>query len=57
MIDPLIKIMKKKLGNKGQILYYMDDLKASMTDIQTAEKVHRIVKQFAQSDGMVINNK
>ena len=44
-IDPLIKMMKKKLGKKVEILYYMDDLKASMTSIGTAERVHEIVKR------------
>ena len=57
MIDPLIKILKTGLGDRVEVLYYMDDLKASMTDIQTAEKVHRIVKRYAASVGMVINNK
>ena len=32
MIDPLIKIMKKQVGDRVQILYDMDDLKASMTN-------------------------
>ena len=35
----------------------MDDLNASMTNIQTAQTVHEIVKRFAASVGMVINNK
>ena len=56
MIDPLIKIMKTRLGDRVEILYYMDDLKASMDDIQMAETVHGIVKRFAASVGMVINN-
>ena len=33
MIDPLIKIVKKNLGNGVEVLYYMDDLKASVTSI------------------------
>ena len=57
MIDPLIKIMKKKLGKKGQILYYTDDLKVSMSSIATAQTIHFAVKKYAQSVGMVINNK
>ena len=57
MIDPLIKIVKKSLGDKVEVLYYMDDLKASMTNIQTAETVHEIMKKFAMSVGMVINSK
>ena len=35
----------------------MDDLKASMTSIGTAETVHGIVKKNAAAVGMVINNK
>ena len=35
----------------------MDDLNASMSDIQTAQIVHGIVKRYADSVGMVINNK
>ena len=57
MIDPIIKIMKKKLGNKGQILYYMEDLKVSTSSIATARTIHFAVKKYAQSVGMVINNK
>ena len=30
MIDPLIKILKRGVGDETEILYYMDDLKASM---------------------------
>ena len=57
MIDPLIKILKTRLGDHVEILYYMDDLKASMDSIQTAQKVHGIVKRCATSVGMVIKNK
>ena len=57
MIDPLIKITKKQLGDRVEILYYMDDLKASMANIQTAEMVHSIAKKYAASVGMVINTK
>ena len=35
----------------------MDDLKASMTSIKTAEKVHAMVKRYAEAVGMVVNNK
>ena len=35
----------------------MDDLKVSTTNIQIAQVVHRILKRFAESVGMVINNK
>ena len=38
-------------------MYYMDDLKASMSAIETAQKVHETVKKYAASVGMVINNK
>ena len=56
-IDPLVKILKKLLGDDAEILYYMDDLKASMSAIETAQKVHETVKKYAASVGMVINNK
>ena len=35
----------------------MDDLKASMTSIETAQTIHQIVKEYATSIGMVINSK
>ena len=35
----------------------MDDLKASVTSVETAQTVHQIVKRYAESVGMVINNK
>ena len=57
MIDPLIKILKKEVGEEAEILYYMDDLKASTSSIGAAEKVHIIVKKYAASVGMVINKK
>ena len=57
MIDPLIKVQKKRLGGRVEVLYYMDDLKASMTSIGTARDVHVIVKEYAKAVGMVINNK
>ena len=57
MIDPLIKIMKTRLGDRVEILYYMDDLKASSNSVETALEVHGIVKRYADSVGMVINNK
>ena len=57
MIDPLIKIIKTRLGDRVEVLYYMDDLKASMADIQTTQALHQIVKKYAVSVGMVINTK
>ena len=57
IIDPLIKILKKRLGERAEILYYTDDLKASMGCIQTAQTVHETVKKYASSVGMVINAK
>ena len=57
MIDPLIKILKKKVGDQVEVLYYMDDLKASMTSIDIAQMVHGTVKKYAASVGMVINTK
>ena len=35
----------------------MDDLKASSNSVETALEVHGIVKRYADSVGMVINNK
>ena len=40
-----------------EILYYMDDLKATTEDIQNAETVHNIVKRYASSVGIVVNVK
>ena len=57
IIDPLIKIMKARVGERAEILYYMDDMKVSTTDIQIAQVVHGIVKEFAMSIGMMINSK
>ena len=56
-IDPLITILKRRQGDKAEILYYMDDLKASLTSIETAQTIHRIVKKYAASVGMAINKK
>ena len=39
-IDPLIKALKKRVGNEAQIPYYMDDLKATSTTIETAQTIH-----------------
>ena len=57
MIDPLIKIMKTRLGDRIEALYYMDDSKASMTSIGTAEIVHELGKKYPASVGMAINKK
>ena len=57
MIDPIIKIMKRRLKEEAQVPYFMDDLKASMDDIETACIVHETVKGFAEEVGMVVNNK
>ena len=57
MIDPLIKIIKTRLGDRVEVLYYMDDLKASVTSVETAQTVHQIVKRYADAVGMVINDK
>ena len=35
----------------------MDDLKASMTYIETAQRLYGIVRRYAASVGMVINTK
>ena len=57
MIDPLIKILKRQLGDSAEIINYMDDLKASMTTIREAQAVHDVVKSYANAVWMVINNK
>ena len=57
MIDPLVKILKTSVGDRVEVLYYMDDLKASMTDIEMARTVHETVKKYANAVGMVINAK
>ena len=57
MIDPLIKILKKKVGDRVEVLYYLDDLNVSMDCIDTACDIHQTVKKYAASVGMVINTK
>ena len=57
MIDLLIKIIKTQLGDQVEVLYYMDDLKASMSNVETASTVHKIVEKYAEAVGIVINNK
>ena len=49
--------MKKRIGDDAEILYYMDDLKASTDNVETAQTVHETVKRYAAYVGMVINNK
>ena len=55
-IDPLIKILKKRVDD-AEILYYMEDLKASTKSIESAQRINKIVKEYASSVGMVINAK
>ena len=43
MIDP-IKIQKTQLGDHVEVLYYMDDLKASVSSVKMAHNVHVIIK-------------
>ena len=57
MIDPLINIIKRSVGDQVEILYHMEELKASVTNIDMPQTVRRIVKRYAQSVGMVINTK
>ena len=57
MIDHHVKIMKTELGCDAEILSYMDDLKASCACVEKAKEVHEMVKRYADSVGMVINNK
>ena len=52
-----IKTIKNRVGDQAEILYYMDDLKASVTSIDNAQAVHLIVKRDSQSVGMAINHK
>ena len=40
MIDPLIKVLKRCCGDDAEILYYMDDLKASCKGLEKAMQVH-----------------
>ena len=49
--------MKERLGERVEVLYYMDDLKASVSNIQLAQTIHAIVKRYTTAVGMVINNK
>ena len=55
MIDPLIKIVKRRLGDRVEVLYNIDDLKASTDNIETALTIHNIAKTNAASVGMVVN--
>ena len=57
MIDPLIKVLKKSVGDDTEALYSMDDLKASTSSIEKAATVHETVKRYAASVGMVVNKK
>ena len=57
MIDPLIKILKRRVGDGAEILYYLNGLKASMTSLGIAQMVHKTEKKYAASVGMVINTK
>ena len=57
MIDPIIKTTKRKLGDHVEVIYYMDDTKASTTEIHIAQIVRGIVKRYSLAVGMVINNK
>ena len=56
MINQLTKPVKTKLGDRVEVLHYMDGLKASTTSIRNAEQVHLIVKKYAVF-GIVINSK
>ena len=57
MIDPLIKIIKRRDGDGAEILYYMDDLKVMIDSTETAQNVHERVKTYSMAVGMVINSK
>ena len=51
MMDPLIRILKRAVGDRAEILYYMDDLKASMDSTETAQKVHERVGTYSMAVG------
>ena len=57
MIDPFIKIMKRSLGERVEVLYNMDGLKASTDNVETARTIHNIVKTYANAGVTVLNNK
>ena len=57
MIDPLIKIDKRRVGEGVEVLFYVDDMKASSSGIQIAQTVVHIMKRYSASVGMVINAK
>ena len=56
-IDPLIKILKRRLRCHAEVLCSIDDLKASVNGIREAQTVHEAVKMYSNAVGMVINNK
>ena len=56
LLDPLIKVIKRRVGGRAEVLYNMDSLKASVADVEIARTVHGIVKKNAQSI-VVINTK
>ena len=49
--------MKKRVGDSADILYYMDDLKASMSCVETEHNVHETMMKYAESVGMAVNKK
>ena len=57
MIDPLIDMIKTRLGDRVEVLCYMNDLTASTDNVETTRTIHSIVKRYAASVGMVINTK
>ena len=56
-IDPLIKALKTRLGDRAEILSSMDDLNVSMDSTETAQNVQESVKVHSTAVGMVINSK
>ena len=57
MIDPLMKVLKRGCGDDAEILYFMDDLKASCDGLEKAIQVHETVKRYDAYVGMVVNKK
>ena len=57
MIDPLIRIIKRIVLDQAEILYNMEDMKASVDSIETERTINKIVKRYATSVGRVINKR
>ena len=56
-IDPLIGVIKKRIDDREEVLDFMNDLKASETDIRITQTDHVIVKKYFSLAEMNINLK